>query len=205
MPETHDATASGSPAILDFWFGPPGTAAHGLPRSCWFEKNPAFDAEVRRRFLADWEAAAAGRRDAWLDAPRDALALVILLDQFPRNMFRGEARAFASDARALRVASRMIDQGFDCGMRPVERWFIYLPFEHAESLAMQERSLALFGGLLTDADSSIAGDFASAYDYARRHHAVIARFGRFPHRNAVLGRASTPEEQEFLRQPGSGF
>ena len=142
-----------------------------------------------------------GPRDAWRDAPRQALALalVVMLDQFPRNMFRGEARAFSSDARAQAVAVHMVDAGFDQGLQAVERWFACLPFEHSEQLAMQKHSLQLFGGLAGDPAS------AGALDYARRHHAVIARFGRFPQRNALLGRHSTPQEGEFLRQPGSGF
>jgi len=185
--------------ILDFWFGARGSPEYGRPRKCWFAKDAAFDDAIRARFHADWEEAAQGGRDIWRDEARPALALVVLLDQFPRNMFRGDARAFASDARALAVAAGMVARGFDNGLRPVERWFAYLPFEHAEDLVTQRRSLALFAGLAGDADS------AGTIDYARRHHDIIARFGRFPHRNAILGRVSTTEELAFLRQPGSGF
>ena len=127
------------------------------------------------------------------------IALLIVLDQFPRNMFRGTPRAFAADARALALARDAVGRGFDEVLLPVQRWFVYLPFEHAEDLAMQRESLRLFERLATDA----AG--AGTLTYAMRHYAVIERFGRFPHRNAILGRASTPEELAFLAQPGSSF
>jgi len=185
--------------VLDFWFGAPDSPERGRPRKAWFEKSDAFDAMVRERFLATHAAADSGALDAWRRTPHAALALAITLDQFPRNMFRGEGRAFASDAKALQVARELIDRGFDAAMVPVERWFAYLPFEHAEDLATQRRAIALFAGLAHDPSS------ATTLDYARRHCDVIARFGRFPHRNAILGRASTPEEIEFLQQPGSSF
>jgi uncharacterized protein (DUF924 family) len=162
-------------------------------------KSDDFDHEVRERFLGLWERAARGDLDAWTRTPLAALALVVALDQFPRNMFRGTARAFASDGRALQAARTMVERKFDALLRPVERVFVYLPFEHAEDLASQQRAVELFstveGGVL---DGSYA-------EYARRHYEVIARFGRFPHRNAILGRASTHEEIAFLAQPGSGF
>jgi len=183
--------------VLDFWFGAPASAERGRSRRCWFVKDAAFDAEVRVRFLGLYERAAAGDLDSWRRTPLCALALVVLLDQFPRNMFRGEARSFATDPRALRVSRQIVERRFDVLLRPVERWFVYLPFEHAEDLAAQRRSLALFG--------TLPGDLAGTLDYARRHYDIIARFGRFPHRNAILGRESTVEEAEFLRQPGSSF
>ncbi len=162
-------------------------------------KSEPFDREIRERFLPLWEAAAAGSLRSWESTPLAALALVVVLDQLPRNMFRGTARAFVSDARALAAAEAMVERRFDRLLRPVERVFVYLPFEHAEDLESQRRAVELFssveGGML---DGSYA-------DYARRHCEVIERFGRFPHRNAILGRASTPEEVEFLGQPGSGF
>ena len=122
-----------------------------------------------------------------------------MLDQLPRNMYRDDARAFASDAQALAAAQRMVGAGWDKQLAPLERWFAYLPFEHAEDLAMQERALELFGDLARDAA------YADTLEWARKHHAVIARFGRFPHRNEILGRASTAEELAFLAQPGSRF
>lgn len=185
--------------VLDFWFGPPGSAERGRPRKAWFEKSASFDAQLRARFGATHAAAHAGALDAWRRTPLAALALVVALDQFPRNIYRGDARAFASDSNALAVAREVIDRGFDAVMLPVERLFAYLPFEHAEDLAAQRRSLELFACLGPDPWSTVT------LDYARRHHDVVARFGRFPHRNAVLGRASTPEELAFLQQPGSSF
>jgi uncharacterized protein (DUF924 family) len=186
--------------ILAFWFGHPGEPGHGQPRAEWFRKDAGFDAAIRNRFLPDVEAALAGRLDAWADDRHGILALLILLDQFPRNLFRGEARAFAGDPQALRWAGLLLDRGWDTGLAAVERLFAYLPFEHSEALADQERSLVLFTALAA-AHSGCDGYL----DYARRHHEVIARFGRFPHRNAALGRTSTPQEQDYLAQPGSGF
>jgi uncharacterized protein (DUF924 family) len=193
--------ASATPAdVLGFWFGHPGEPGHGQPRAEWFRKDAAFDAGIRSRFLADVEAALAGRLAAWADDRDGILALLILLDQFPRNLFRGTAKAFAGDGEALRLARQALDRGWDANRAAVEKLFIYLPFEHSEALADQERSLALFAALAA-AHPGCEGFL----DYARRHHEVIARFGRFPHRNVALGRVSTPEEQDYLAQPGSGF
>jgi uncharacterized protein (DUF924 family) len=186
--------------ILSFWFLPADAAGHGQPRVEWFRKDAVFDKEIRSRFLPDVEAALNDELDDWAETPRGALALLILLDQFTRNLFRGEARCFAGDAQALRVAETVIAKGWDQAMNAVERTFVYLPFEHSESLADQERSLALFGALAANAPTA-----AGFLDYAQRHHEVIVRFGRFPHRNAALGRVSTPEEKDYLAQPGSGF
>jgi len=186
--------------VLEFWFGAPGSAEHGSLRKCWFEKDPAFDAEIRRRFLALVDEAAAGRLDDWADRPEGLLALIVLLDQFPRNLFRDAPRAFATDAQALALAQQALAQGVDAQLMPVARAFIYLPFEHSEDLAMQDRAVALFSAL-----AQHGAAFASYLDYAERHRDVIRRFGRFPHRNAILGRASTPEEIAFLARPGAGF
>jgi uncharacterized protein (DUF924 family) len=180
--------------VLDFWLGAPHSRERGRPRKLWFRKSGEFDAEVRRRFQALWERAARGDLDRWRAAPLASLALVIVLDQFPRNMFRGEARAFSTDSPALAAATGAVDRGFDRLLPPSERTFVYLPFEHAEDLAAQRRSLELFG-------TRDPGNL----EWARRHHEIIARFGRFPHRNAILGRESTAEEIEFLKQPGSSF
>lgn len=185
--------------VIDFWFGAPDAPARGRPRVQWFRKDERFDQAIRERFLPCHQAALAGRLEAWEATPYAALALAIVLDQFPRNMFRGEARAFATDDLALAVARRLVDRGFDRVYLSVERPFAYLPFEHSEELAVQRRSLALFGSLAHCPES------AASVDYARRHHEIIARFGRFPHRNAIFGRDSTAEEVEFLKQPGSGF
>jgi len=187
----------GSADVLAFWFGPDPVL--DARRALWFGKDPATDALIRERFLATHEAAARGDLDVWLDTPAGALALVVVLDQFPRNMYRDTAAAFASDQRALACARRVLERGWDVAMRPVERLFLYLPFEHSEVLADQRRSVRLFAAL------DEAPGMADAFDYALAHYCVIRRFGRFPHRNAILGRASTAEETAFLAQPGSRF
>ena len=179
-----------APEVLRFWFG--GDAEYGVAHKRWFQKDPAFDAEVRARFSKLHEELSASR--AWLDVPHECLARIVVLDQFPRNMFRGTPRAFASDALALTAARHAIASGFDRDWLNVEKIFAYLPFEHSESLADQERACALMRPLGEE-----------QFDYALRHHRIIERFGRFPHRNAILGRASTAEEMEFLKLPGSGF
>ena len=186
--------------ILDCWFGRPGDAGYGGKREIWFEKNDDFDAEIRDRFITDWEAAKAGHLDPMQRTARGALALVILLDQFPRNMFRGDPRAFATDAQAREVAGAAIACGFDKALTPVERRFFYLPFEHGENLADQARCARYMREHLppdAERDQSI--------EYARRHRAIIERFGRYPHRNAALGRTSTPEEIAFLDEPDPSF
>jgi len=185
--------------VLAFWFGAADSPEFGRYRRQWFEKSAAFDGTIRARFLATHEAAAAGRLDGWAERPLGALALVVALDQFPRNMFRGAPRAFATDPKALAVARAIVARGFDAAYQPAQRWFAYLPFEHAEDLADQRESIALYERLRGDPAS------ASPIAYALRHFAVIERFGRFPHRNAILGRASTPDELAFLATPGSSF
>lgn len=181
--------------VLRFWFGEPA----GAPRKAWFEKDPVFDAGIRARFLDLHAAAARGTLASWNETPAEALALIVLTDQFPRNMYRGTAAAFATDPVALTSARRVVASGWDPRMLPVERIFVYLPFEHSESLADQERSLELFKPLEAIPESS------DNWSYAVRHWEIVKRFGRFPHRNAALGRPSTAEETEFLKQPGSGF
>ncbi len=158
----------------------------------WFKKDAAFDAEIARRFLDTYEAAAAGRLSGWEATPEGALALVIVLDQFPRNMFRGMARIYAADPLARAVAARAIGRGFDQQVNTDDRKFIYMPFMHSENLADQERCLAWSHQFEWD-------EFGR---YAEEHTDIIRRFGRFPHRNAMLGRAITPEEQEFLDAGG---
>jgi uncharacterized protein (DUF924 family) len=188
-------------AILDFWFLPAGASARNHYRAEWFRKDAAFDAAIRAQFAADITAALAGSRFADDDAP-SRLAEILLLDQFPRNIFRDTPRAFAGDAQALALATDLVDNGRDLVLPPLMRWFAYLPFEHSESLADQTRAVDLFTRLRADAQDVA---FDAARDYALRHRDVIARFGRFPHRNAILGRISTDEEVEFLRQPGASF
>jgi uncharacterized protein (DUF924 family) len=176
--------------VLRFWFDP--SLDPGQRSKRWFTKDAAFDAEIRRRFLALYEEAAAARLGAWQGAARECLALVILLDQFPRNMFRGEARAFATDPLAREAARALLPRLG--GLTADERLFAALPFEHSESLADQDLACEL----MKDFDPE-------QLRYALRHREIIRRFGRFPHRNAFLGRASTPEEIQFLKEPGSGF
>jgi uncharacterized protein (DUF924 family) len=187
--------------VLDFWFGAPGSAGYGQPRRAWFVKQPDFDAEIRTRFGAAIDhAVSGGLRDWDMGGPQGVLARILLLDQFTRNAFRDTPGAFAGDALALDAARALVDSGADRTLLPVQRAFVYLPFEHAEDAVMQERAVELFSTL-----SAEHPGFESNLDYAHRHRAVIARFKRFPHRNAILGRASTPEEIEFLTQPGSRF
>lgn len=186
--------------VLDFWFLPPGQPGHGKPRAEWFRKDAEFDAAIRGRFGSTIDAALAGGLDSWRTTPAGSLAYILVLDQFTRNVFRDTARAFAGDGFALIAAAEAVGLDFDRALPPLQRWFIYMPFEHAEDLAMQERSVALFTAL-----AEATGEYADALDYAIRHRDIVARFGRFPHRNDLLGRTSTAEEVEFLKQPGSRF
>jgi uncharacterized protein (DUF924 family) len=189
-----------SPAeVLDYWFGAPGSAEHGRTRELWFRKSDATDREIRSRFGAAVEAALRGELAHWADGDaRDALALILLLDQFTRNSYRDTARAFAGDAQALAVAKALVADGRDRQLIPVERGFAYLAFEHSENIADQHESLRLFGQL---AEAGLPDLLV----WARKHYEIIVRFGRYPHRNELLGRASTAEEIEFLKQPGSRF
>jgi len=184
--------------VLDFWFDP-AHAAH------WFAKDAAFDEQIRRRFAVAADDAAQGRLDAWASNPADWLALLILLDQFPRNLHRGDAQAWAADVKAQRIALSGRAGGFDQALPPLQRVFAYLPLEHAEDMGLQQRAVTLFEALHAQAPVAGRARFAEFLDYARRHREVIARFGRFPHRNAVLGRDSTAAEREYLAQPGAGF
>lgn len=182
-------------AILDFWFGPKPLAE----RKVWFRKDPAFDAEIESRFGDAVAMAVAGAFGGWCGTPQGALARVILLDQFTRNIYRDTPRAFAGDARALATAEEAIARRFDESLETLERWFLYLPFEHSESAEAQKRSIELFEAL-----ANATGD-RNPLEWAEKHAAVIRRFGRYPHRNAILGRESTPEELAFLSEPGARF
>lgn len=176
-----------------FWFGtPPGKA-----RAEWFRKDDAFDAEIRRRFGALHDAASRRELQDWRAAPEPMVALVVVLDQFSRNLHRGDARAFAQDGYARECAREALARGDDASRLPVERQFLYLPFEHSEDRADQALCVKLMAQL--EAFDETRG----ILEWARRHQAIIARFGRFPHRNQALGRESTPEEREFLKtNPG---
>ena len=185
MPTTN-ANDPRAQAVLQFWF------RGDEERKEWFTKSDAFDLEIRARFLPLHEEAARGELARWKDSPGDCLALIVVLDQFPRNMFRGSPRAFSTDALALEAAKQAVTAGYDKALATVERSFVYLPYEHSENLADQETALKLFEG-------------HPNFEWARKHWEIIRRFGRFPHRNAVLGRPSTPAEIEFLKEPGSSF
>lgn len=179
--------------VLAFWFA----AGPSERMPCWFEKTAAFDTACAR-FTEAIRSARAGRYDDWAATPKGGLALIVLLDQLSRNVFRADAEAFAADPQARRIARGMIERGFDRDLTPVERMFVYLPFEHSEDPADQDESVRLF-----DTIRDAAG--GDGVDYARAHRDVIARFGRFPHRNAVLGRVSTAAEQDYLARPDAGF
>jgi uncharacterized protein (DUF924 family) len=193
----------GARQVLDFWFGTADDPGHLQQRPQWFRKDPSFDAAIVQHFGRLIEHALAGGIDDWAAAPLaalPALARVIVLDQFTRNAYRGSARAFAGDAMALQTARALVASGLDRELTGVQRMFVYLPFEHAEDRAHQRTSLQLFAQLGRD-EPALAG----LSEWAQRHHDVVERFGRFPHRNAALGRASNSDEVEFLKQPGSGF
>lgn len=194
--------------LLDWWFGAdPGTATeiaaarHGL----WFGKRDSQDREAEVRFGAQVEQALAGGLREWGDDPQGWLALLILLDQLPRMIFRDTPRAFAGDSLARPLLRDGLDRGWDRRLAPIQRVFAYLIFEHSEDLSLQNRAVGLFTDLLNEAADDERAVFASYLDFAERHQRIIARFGRFPHRNAILARSSTDEEQAFLREPGSRF
>ena len=186
--------------VLDFWFGAPGAPEQGSTRAEWFRKDTAFDALIAQRFGPLIDAALAGHLHEWTLNPWSSLARILLLDQFTRNTLRDTARAFAGDAQALAAARAMVSARHDQGLLPVQRCFVYLPYEHAEDLAMQNEAVRLFTEL-----EAAAPELSKLLDYALRHRNVIERFGRFPHRNAALGRVSTDVEVAFLNEPGSRF
>ncbi len=180
--------------ILDFWFGPTKEA-----RDVWFRKDPAFDATIRARFADAVTAAIGGDYESWTQEPRGALACVLLLDQFTRNIYRDTPRAFAGDGRALAIAQQMVASGQDKTLAPYERAFLYLPYEHSEDPAVHDQSMVIFTRLRDD--TGLEGPL----EWAEKHAAIVRRFGRYPHRNAILGRTSTPEEIAFLQGPNSRF
>ena len=186
---TADDAASRAAAILDFWFSPEVTAK-------WFVKDLAFDTAIRDRFLADYERAAGGNLDGWPPTSDGVLALIVLLDQLPRNMFRDHAQAYATDEAARALTTEAVAHGHDRALDTERRRFLYLPLMHSESLEDQQRCVDLF---------ILRGDDPEALESAVRHLKIIRRFGRFPHRNGVLGRETTAEEAEFLAEPGSTF
>ncbi len=193
--------------VLQFWFGSPDAPDVVAERQkvLWWGKDPEVDRLVAVTFGGLVEDALSGGLGAWSGEPRGRLALVLLLDQMPRNIHRGSPRAFAGDVRARALTLEALERSEHHALAPIERVFLYLPLEHAEDLELQQRSVALFSELAGEAGPGLEPLFEGFLDYAVAHRDIIQRFGRFPHRNAVLGRVSTPEEEEFLRQPDSGF
>ena len=192
--------------VLDFWFGPNALAADELPQRLrlWFgSEDPPEVLEVRdeviaQRFGALVETAATGELDGWQASPRRLLALILLLDQFPRHIFRGKSRAFAQDARAMAFSLDGLQTGADAALAPLERLFFYLPLQHAESRAVQEESIAAYRRLASDAPAGQRDLFDGCLRFAEQHYRIIERFGRFPHRNAALARRNTPDELNYL-------
>ena len=195
-----EAMAIGPQQVLDFWFGAPDSAEFGTQRKAWFVKDAEFDRRIVERFGPTIERALRGELDAWAQTPSGALARILLLDQFTRNAFRGDRRAFAGDAQALAAAIALVGSRQDESLPSVLRAFAYLPFEHAEGLAMQDEAIRLFTRLV-----ATSPELASMLDHAHRHRLVIERFGRFPHRNTILGRRSTAEELAHIATPGTAF
>ena len=193
--------------VLDFWFRDATSGPEALERrgKVWFNVDPAFDRECATRFAALLEDAARGALDDWAGTPHGRLALVILLDQMPRNIHRGSPGAFAHDTRAAAHCVAGIDSGQDRSLHPVERIFLYMPLQHAEELDLQRRSVERFESLAAEADDAWRDRFVENARYARLHRDIVERFGRFPHRNRVLGRESTEEELRYLADGGPTF
>lgn len=194
-------------SILDFWFGPAGSTAEivGRQRKLWFAKSAANDQAVIDQFADALVAATAGQLDYWADTPRGQLALLIVFDQFPHHIHRNQPQAFATDPQALALTLAALKADENQQLAQIERVFLYLPLEHAESNDMQDWSVSLYEKLAREAAIEERAIFDDFLKYARQHRDVVARFGRFPHRNAILGRASTSDELVFLEQPGSRF
>jgi uncharacterized protein (DUF924 family) len=193
--------------VLRFWFGAATASIQAAQARAkvWFRADPAFDAELTRRFGGLPQRARVGELDAWAHAPESALARILVLDQFPRNLFRGTRDAFAFDPWAAAAASEAIERGFDAQLHPLMASFVYLPFEHAESAELQDRAVDCFEALQARAPQGLEAMFAGFTDYAHRHRVLIERFGRFPHRNASLGRPSTAAEIAHLESGAERF
>jgi len=190
--------------VLQFWFGAPGDPPLRNSEK-WYKKSDDFDDDCRARFGDAIDAAVRGDLADWRKTTRGRMALVILLDQFSRNVHRGTSRAFAQDPLARDVALEAITLGDERVLTAVERSFLYMPLMHSEDVDLQHRCVAAFTRLLSDSPADLKAYIANGLDYAKRHEEIVARFGRFPHRNKVLGRPSTKEEETFLQQPGSSF
>jgi uncharacterized protein (DUF924 family) len=195
--------------ILNYWFRAlnENEAPSGDYYTIWFAKRSDIDQHIKTNFERDLKSAIEGKLKSWEDIPRGALALIILLDQFSRNMYRRTEKAFAQDSLALEVCMRGIGKGFDKKLHPVDRLFFYMPLQHSESLEIQRKSVKYFSNLekLFPYPHPLAPMISGFKEYADKHYVIIERFGRFPHRNEILGRESTSEEVEFLKEPGSSF
>ena len=193
--------------VLEFWFGAcgPDGAIDPTRRRMWFKDGKLHDAEIRSRFGELHARASRGALDEWAKTARGRLALIVILDQFSRHIHRGTPQAFAQDQAAQRLALAGINDDVDLQLAPAQRAFFYLPFEHAEDLSLQERGVRRHERLVAAVTDEWRKDYESFLDFQQRHRDIIKRFGRFPHRNSILGRPSTPEEIEFLQQPGSSF
>jgi uncharacterized protein (DUF924 family) len=194
-------------SILEFWFGTEADDLFAAKQQdeLWWKKNPDIDLQIRERYASLLDSAATGKLDDWLEHPRGRLAMIILADQFSRNMYRDTPSSFAFDSFAQTWCKSGLDIGVDQMLRPIERVFYGLPLEHSESLADQQRSVELCKALAESVPDAHRELFDGYLQYAERHRDIVQRFGRFPHRNAILGRESTAEEIEFLTQPGSSF
>jgi uncharacterized protein (DUF924 family) len=182
--------------VLDYWFGAPGSEEHGTYREIWYHGGPEVDAEITERFASLYDRAAAGELDHWREQARSCLALILLFDQFPRNMFRGTPRSFATDPKAVEIARHAVERGYDRGLDHSTQQFYYMPLEHSEDIADQRRSVELFRAGTDGAHKE------ENIGFAVQHLEIIEQFGRFPHRNTIVGRDSTPEEIKFLEDGG---
>ncbi|UTW44702.1 DUF924 domain-containing protein [bacterium SCSIO 12696] len=192
--------------VLDFWFGD-GADAEIASRqsSLWWGKNPEVDCQIKRQFEGDLQALVDGQQPQWLESPQGRLAAIVVLDQFSRNMYRDSGQSFSQDGLALALCIEGIDRGVDKKLSPIQRVFFYMPLEHAESMDMQNLSVTAFERLHSEVPETDQKLFAGFVEFAEKHRVIIERFGRYPHRNKLLGRESTAEEVEFLKQPGSRF
>jgi uncharacterized protein (DUF924 family) len=181
--------------ILAFWFGEPNSPDYGEPKSFWWKSTPEIDRDIKDTYEGIYNKALAGELAGLMETPKGCLTLVLIFDQFPRNMFRGTKAVYETDEKALEISKAAIAKGFDMVLPIIECKFLYMPFMHSEKLEDQEEAVKLFDALGEE----------SSIEYANDHRDIVARFGRFPHRNIILGRTSTPEEIDFLKEPGSSF
>lgn len=191
-------------AVLEFWFGK-SAADYATQKPKWFKQDDSYDEEIREKFGKDLEQAIEGQLDSWAGDPKSLLALIILFDQFSRNLYRGSGKAFAQDEKSAALVQLGVEKGFDKEFDLYQKWFFYMPLMHSEKLESQDLAIKKYEELVATAPENEKSTFEGVLDYSHRHRDIIVRFGRFPHRNERVGRESTPEEIEFLKQPGSSF